>query len=314
MPNSTIPSHDIDVCICTHNPRLDILKLTLAAVAKQTLKPSQYRLIVIDNASSPPIEESLLAPLVARGISCRIVREPTLGNAYARAKAFRECTAPLVAFVDDDTVLAEDYLAVGLEIMKANPNVGCLGGKLLRAPYLRVPKWLEPLRSYLAICDDKGERQIVDFIRTGGLAEPPSAGMIMRRHLSAPYLEMEQHYHLLGRKGRHGLRSMEDNLITRSIADLGFACAYDPHLMLVHHIDPSRFHFGYVVRLLYGQGRSEAVLARILGYGKTKARDRLHTFLMYAAYAIVKQSMDPRTIICVMARNLGTMRENLLSK
>jgi len=304
---------DIDVFLCAHDPRPDILAITIASIARQTLSKERYRFTLIDNASIVPIEPSVFASLESVGVECRLVREPILGNAYARARAFREASAQYIAFIDDDNELDRDYLAQGLEIMSNDQSIGCLGGKLVRAPYLKVPTWLEPLRSYMAIRDYLGDVAIIGSILNGGLAEPPSAGMILRSELGELYLRMERFFPLLGRRGRRGLRSMEDNLITRQAASLGFVCAYDPRLRLVHHIDQARLRFGYVTRLLYGQGASETALSRILGRKLEGWQHRLRA-LLNDVIGMAARQPDPRTLACVAIRHLGMAVERIFGQ
>jgi hypothetical protein len=67
----------------------------------------------------------------------------------------------------------------------------------------------------------------------------------------------------LGRKGRSGFGSCEDTLMMYGACALGFESGYEPGLTLVHHLDPRRFRFRYMVRLMYGYGRSLVRLERL---------------------------------------------------
>jgi glycosyltransferase involved in cell wall biosynthesis len=103
---------DVDICVCTHDPRRDVLAIALGSIARQGANT-----IVIDNASNPPLAERDLAPLA--GVPHRLVREPIRGVAFARGRSIRESTAPWILFVDDDNELAPDYLAAALAIARA---------------------------------------------------------------------------------------------------------------------------------------------------------------------------------------------------
>ena len=47
----------IDVCICTHNPRRDILALVLNSLARQTIENGAFRVLVVDNAYKTQISK-----------------------------------------------------------------------------------------------------------------------------------------------------------------------------------------------------------------------------------------------------------------
>ena len=81
----------------------------LAALARQTLPPEQYEVVVVDNASRVPV--TVDAPGV------RVVREPQIGSYAARNRGLRVTTAPVVAFTDADCLPAPDWLERGLELL-----------------------------------------------------------------------------------------------------------------------------------------------------------------------------------------------------
>src|ERR1035437_8174312 len=191
----------IEVFLCTHNPRLDILKIVIDSLAKQTLNHNDYRVNIIDNISNPPILDNACQPLKSAGIKYRIFVEKQLGNAYARAKAFEENTAKYILFVDDDTELSKNYVELSLKILSENPEIGCLGGKLLLAPGIHMPEWLKSLRLFLAIRDDVGDNIITKFSKKWTIAEPPSAGMAMHAEIGESYLNMSHLFPHIGRKG-----------------------------------------------------------------------------------------------------------------
>lgn len=58
------PTHDkretvmLDICICTHNPRLDVLGLAVASIAAQAAPATSMNVILIDNGSTRPLPNS----------------------------------------------------------------------------------------------------------------------------------------------------------------------------------------------------------------------------------------------------------------
>ena len=117
----------ISVVIPTHNPRQDILARTLAGLRAQSLPPDQWELIVVDNASS-----SALAPQIdlAWHPHGRVIVETQLGLTNARLAGFAAAHGEVVILVDDDNVLAPDYLAQALALAAEQPQLGTWSGNV----------------------------------------------------------------------------------------------------------------------------------------------------------------------------------------
>lgn len=260
---------DLDICICTHNPRRDVLHRVLQSIAEQRFERGDVKLsvLIVDNASRPPVSEFDCYPLASAGLRYRVVREQRLGNAFARDRAIAESTAKWVLFVDDDNELAPDYVAVGADVIRNNPQIGCFGGKLLLPNYLRPKKWVMPLLPYLAI-RDYGDSEITRIADHWGPWEPATAGAFVHRSILELYqsrLSTESLTHALGRKGRKSLNSGEDSLLMHGAFKLGLANSYQPRLVLIHHIRPDRLRFGYFLALMRGYGRSHVILDHLCG-------------------------------------------------
>jgi len=61
----------LSVVLCTHNPRQAVLDETLAALRRQkTLDRGGWELIIIDNASNPPLHGSIDLSGTIRRVSC----------------------------------------------------------------------------------------------------------------------------------------------------------------------------------------------------------------------------------------------------
>lgn len=258
---------NLDVCICTHNPPRRVFPLVLEALCQQTLSPEHFHVWIVDNHSTPPLTNEDLKPLERAGLNFTLLQEPRLGNVYAREAAIKATSSEWIVFVDDDNVLAQDYLATVVEIAEANPDFGCFGGKLLLADGIQVPAWIDPLLPYLAI-KDCGEEVITNCADEWGNWEPPTAGAAVRRpvlDLYVNYLKTAKQSTRLGRKGSKGLLSAEDSLMMRGASKLQLQSSHQPRLILWHHINPDRFNFIYMTRLLFSYGRSSVILDRAFG-------------------------------------------------
>ena len=112
---------ELIVVICPHNPNPRCLQRALDALPKQTLPQAEWELLLIENASKGPLAGRLDAawhPLA------RQLREERLGRAEARLRGISEARGPVLMFVDDDNVLAPDYLQKVSCITGENPTTG----------------------------------------------------------------------------------------------------------------------------------------------------------------------------------------------
>lgn len=254
-----IPSQpELTVAVCTHNPRPDFLARTLAALRAQTLPPERWELLLVDNASTPPLAGRWS---LAWHPGARHIREAELGVAAARIRAMREARTGLLLFVDDDNLLAPDYAARALARAGAECSLGCFGGQLV--PEFETPpaEWTRRWWTYLAI------RPLTADQRATGLrhydACPPTAGMIVRRAVWQRYLELcarDPRHLRLGVWGRRRVGG-EDLDLALCAFDLGLGLGRFADLILTHLIPAARLTEDYLARLVEGIAFSDVVLA-----------------------------------------------------
>ena len=92
----------------------------------------------------------------------------------------------------------------------------------------------------------------------------------MRREVIVRYLEFVDKLppaYSIGQVGTNNLMRGEDSLLMRMADRAGFACSYQPVLWGIHHLDNRRFRLRFLLRLLFGYGRSYVRLERVFGHG-----------------------------------------------
>ncbi|QJE94283.1 glycosyltransferase [Luteolibacter luteus] len=240
----------ITVVIPTHNPKSAFLERTLEALRGQTMPPEKWELLIIDNASSTPVDSAL----VAWHPAARIVREMELGLTHARLRAIREARGALMVWVDDDNVLDASYLERAAAAFEKSPRLGAAGGRSIPEYQEPPPKWF---RLGLAPC---GCRDLGPEARvaTWDAAKPEypacapiGAGMVIRKEAMVPWAEAvvaDPRRQALGRKGK-SLTSGEDNDINLTVLRGGWDLGYLPELSLTHLIPGTRLTLDYVTRI-----------------------------------------------------------------
>jgi glycosyltransferase involved in cell wall biosynthesis len=252
----------ISAILCTHNPHSGRLARCLEGIALQTLDRTQWELLVIDNASSPPL--SLETFQRAQASTLRLIQEPELGLTPARLAGISQARGEVLVFVDDDNVLAPNFLANALAFLDAEPRIGAAGGILEGEFEMPPPRWLLPHLHLLGI-RDCGPRPIQALIYNQvGPWEPLGAGMVIRRSVAQHYARVasDPRRRCLDRRGG-SLASCGDTDMIRCAPELGLALAYEPSLRLLHLMPASRLRYRYILRLVHGIKRSGIILDRI---------------------------------------------------
>lgn len=246
------------VVLCTHNPRLDYLSYVLEALKLQTLSYLEWELLIIDNASTPPLSSFLDLSFQE---NARIVYEPRIGVINARIKGFSESQGDLIVFVDDDNVMAPDYLETACLIMNTNAQVGVWGGSSRGIFEIPPPEWAFPYLPGLAL-REISEDYFTDK-KQWGPGSPLGAGMCIRKEVAKQYVKLAQecpYRSYLGRSGK-GLSAGEDTDIAWCGLDMGYTNANFSALKFEHLIPARRLTESYLLALFAGFAYSGVILA-----------------------------------------------------
>ena len=120
---------DVTVIVPTYR-RPDRLRRLIDALTAQTIDGSRWELVVVDDCSDDPAVDAIATSL-ADFLPCstRWLRTPRNGGpAAARNLGWRETTAPVVAFVDDDVVPDAGWLEAVVAAFD-DPTVGVVQGE-----------------------------------------------------------------------------------------------------------------------------------------------------------------------------------------
>ena len=261
----------LSVIICTHRPRREHLAATLAGLAAQTLPVADWELLLVgtgDAETARRVAEFDLAwhPHV------RLIDQPHEGIARSRRRGLQEFvagSADVMLFVDDDNVLAPDYLAQGLAIARREPRLGCWGGQLKGRFAVPPPDWIEPFLKYIAVFPFERELRLKGSFQGTHDPIPPTAGMFLRRILAEHHLKMlaAKPERLALGGSREAPLAGEDMDLGLGVLDIGYEAARFPELALEHLIPAERLTEAYIARLLQSIRAGTLVLGVIRGIG-----------------------------------------------
>lgn len=245
--------------LCGHNSRLDLIRRVIQACLDQQDLGSEDEILLVDSGSTP----SLAVP-AGMEERVRLVRVDEPGLARARVRGIKESKGEILIFVDDDTVLATNYLREARRILQERPYLGAIGGQL--SPEYEGPLPL-PERYYrerLAIREFTGEHwsnRWDDFATS-----PIGGGMVVRRNAALEWggrcqktpWRME-----MGRKG-NALSGGEDFDLLHAVCEMGMGKGIFASLRLTHVFPAHRLTEDFLVKITEGNARSGAVLRGLL--------------------------------------------------
>ncbi len=258
---------ECSVIICTHNPREEYLTRTLEALKIQTLPKECWELLLIDNASNLSLAEKWDLSWHPNG---RHIRENELGLTPARLSGIKESVGGLLIFVDDDNVLASDYLETSQKIIRSNPNLAAIGGSTIAEYEVEPPPWLQEYAEMIAVRDileSRWSNNPDDFSST-----PIGAGLVITRALADHYLSEVTRSPLRKSLDRCGksLSGGGDIDLSLMSCDIGYGKGVFKPLRLVHLIPKQRMELGYLLRLRRSMASSIVLRRHLRGESKTQ--------------------------------------------
>ena len=128
----------VSVVIPTRNRR-EMVREVVESLWSQTLDPSRFEILVIDNCSGDGTAE-MMRELAARS-PCRLVYErmaENRGQIHTRNVGARMARAPILAFTDSDCRCSPGWLEAGLRAFGDDPRVGFVSGPVRNKPEQKV--------------------------------------------------------------------------------------------------------------------------------------------------------------------------------
>jgi glycosyltransferase involved in cell wall biosynthesis len=248
----------VSVIICTRNPRADYFSRCIDGLRRQTLPLSQWEIVLVDNASDPPASSRFD---LSWHPSLRSVIEPKVGLTPARLLGIREAAGELLVFVDDDNVLAPDFLEQAWAVAEERGFLGAWSGQC-RPDFERPPpEWTRRYWGNLSIREF--ENDVWSNLPRLPASMPCGAGLCVRRAAARHYLGLHdagQRAIQLDRTG-DALLSGGDNDLAACACDLGLGVGLISALKLDHLIPPGRLTERYLNQLTEGIYFSSVILA-----------------------------------------------------
>ncbi len=266
------------VVVCSYSlERYDQLLACVASVRAQ-LRRHDELIVVVDH--NPALFGTASADLPdVRVVASRFER----GLSGARNTGVLAATGAVVLFLDDDAVAEPDWLD-GLMAPFADPFVLGTAGGVEAAWQTGRPAWFPREFDWVVGCSYRGLPESVAQVRN-----PIGASMSFRRHV---LVETGLFRTGVGRVGAN-LAGCEETELSIRAAQLwpDHRIMYVPDARVRHFVPAKRATIAYFIRRCFGEGRSKALLARIVGPRRSSASERRY-MLTTLPSGVVRGAVD----------------------
>jgi glycosyltransferase involved in cell wall biosynthesis len=291
------------------------LERVLRGLARQEDPGVPWDLVVVDNDALPGrAEAAARAALDSLPVPVRVVVETELGASNARNRGIAEASGTIIAFIDDDVVPDDDWLARVIEPVLAG-RCEAVGGRVELDPSVPRPRWFTPwLVPYLADFSPWDSEIDLCSLPRGVLSEPYL--LTANAAFTADVLKRSGGFDpMLG--PRDGVPFVNDDLyLCRQVIAAGGRIHYFPAAHVVHELPVARLRRSYMARRLYAQGRSDWLLEReVLATARTAGVLAGLEHLVADARAVVgpgRAAPAHRWLLASVARRSGFLREALV--
>lgn len=256
----------VTLVVCTYTAaRLRLLRGLLASVRAADPRPDEV-IVVVDRDKA--LHERLRVELDP---GTTVLFSPDGGLSGARNTGWRAAVGDWVAFVDDDAIVAPDWLGV-LRAGSAGADAEIGGGRIEPRWDRGAPGWYTDRLGWVVGCTFTGMPE-----RTAPVRSVIGCNMLVRR---STLERLDGFVTGLGRAGGALIGSEETELCIRA-GSSGGKVVFVPDSRAWQMVPAERHRMGYAWRRAVGEGRSKARLAmlhgRVLGvedrYARALVRD-----------------------------------------
>lgn len=285
----------MDIIICTYN-NADLLERSLVTLTKQRFSTScSWKVLVVDNNCTDhtaKVVDDYIQDQTIPGLRRIVATQQGLTN--ARLCGINHTSSEWIAFVDDDCLLADDWIEQAVQFAASYPKCGAFGGKvILEWETPPPPALVKHARAFAA--NDRAETAQQLSRQNFHI---PGAGLVMQRKALEQSGWLKKQF-LSDREGKK-LSSGGDSEIVLRILNAGYELWYTPNCVLRHFIPAKRISETYLVKMTYGLGTAAPYIA-ILRWNRSywgwlmtsilRVMKYLLITLGYAILAIWKSSM-----------------------
>lgn len=280
----------ISVIVPTHN-RCKSLRNTIFSLQEQNFPKDGYEIVVVDNNSTDKTLEVVEECNRNGKKEVIYVQEPEIGLHNSRHAGAKAAKGEILAYVDDDVICDSNWLS---ELVKpyTDPEVGCVGGKILPKWEAEPPEWVKLYPSSLSLLD------LGDAIKE--LKTPKIYGCNFSIRRSLLFEVGGFNPDAFGDKKLIWYRGDGETGLLRKVLAIDSKIIYMPHAIVWHVIPESRMTLNYFKNRNFIQGISASFSAY-----RTERFSRFELFHRSCKFGIISMVCKVLALICKILKMDG---------
>ena len=243
------------VAIPTYNGA-EKLPLVLDKLRNQIgLEGLSWEIIIVDNNSTDNTKKiiSIFQENWPEKIQLRYCNEAQQGAGFARKKAVKVAKSPLIGFLDDDNIPAENWVVTAYEFAQKYPKAGAYASQIHGDFAGELPPNFDRIKPFFAITE-RGDQPLLYKPATRVI--PPAAGLVVRQEA---WLESVPDKCILSGRVPGSMLTGEDTETISYIQKAGWEIWYNPAMEVIHKIPKERTQKDYLIKFFRGIGLSRYV-------------------------------------------------------
>lgn len=254
----------ISVVICTYN-RDKFIGEALQSLSIQTLSPSNFEIIIVNNNSKDNTEKICKKFISSHPeLDTTYVVETEQGLSFARNRGIMEAKYDIITYIDDDAFAKGDFLELIFTYFNENPTTAGVGGKVTPRYEIEEPIWMNKYLLGIVTGIDYGDH----LKKFASNRFPVGCNMSYRKDL---LIEVG------GFNNKLKWRA-DDKYINFKIRELSNEIYYIPQLEVEHTIDAYRTTDKNFIDITQKFGSAESI--RVQDIGKMSYIKKLIEFII----------------------------------
>ena len=240
---------NISVILCTYNRHQELAKALESVTASNLPDSVEWEVLVVDNKSTDRTREVVEAFVARYGERFRYIFEERQGKSYALNTGIRQARGEVLAFLDDDVVVDQDWLHSLTSPMLKEDWVGA-AGRVFPERDLVLPSWIKRDSRFIV-----GPLVMFDLgPNAAPLNEVPfGTNMAFRKTVFQKHGDFRTD---LGPRPGSEIRGEDSEFVFRLFASKE-PLRYEPAALVYHSVSENRLTKKYFLAWWFDKGRSE---------------------------------------------------------
>jgi glycosyltransferase involved in cell wall biosynthesis len=269
---------EISVVIPTKD-RANLLDSTLASIARQTLNPQQFEVLVVDNGSRDHTQTIALS-YQDKIPNLRYLHCAAPGLHEGRHAGLKASEGQILTYADDDIDALPTWLEGVLESFREDKKIGIVGGKDIPWYESMPPVWMDDLWVHTPEGRYLAHFSLLDFGDTPKDVHPHfvfGCNFSIRKDV----LMTVGGFHPDGMPANLlKYRGDGETYVAQRVTELGYRTRYNPKASVKHWVPASRMTVEYIKKRAFAEGITQSYTdTRRKTFGEMSLKERIKNWL-----------------------------------